>query len=300
MSSWEDDDEEVDSGYMSTSTFTLIMSYLIPLFFTSVFFWLAISIFRKPSASEQAETEYKRHERAASEAEASEGGMLQKVAKTVRRAIVGDGAFLYGGFNDSGFLSDLHYYNGPKFEWREVKQGLSSSEPGSRVHVRAECAGGFLVMFGGSSQKEDCTDDLFVMDIRKSPLAWRRAGGGEGDDADAPRPKPRYGHAMCGVGDVVVVMGGLGEGETYLNDMWVLDTKGNFSWEYVKPGGSYWPRARDSHAMCALEDEGMLVLWGGFDGASSSVVPPGVIETFDFGKATWEETVTCGEGPGGG
>ena len=91
MSSWEDDDEEVDSGYMSTSTFTLIMSYLIPLFFTSVFFWLAISIFRKPSASEQAETEYKRHERAASEAEASEGGMLQKVAKTVRRAIVGDG-----------------------------------------------------------------------------------------------------------------------------------------------------------------------------------------------------------------
>ena len=98
----------------------------------------------------------------------------------------------------------------------------------------------------------------------------------------------------------MVVMGGLGEGETYLNDLWILDTANNFSWEYVKPGGNYWPKARDSHSVCALEDAGVLVLWGGFDGVTDSLVPPGVIETFDFKEARWEETVTCGEGPRGG
>lgn len=88
MSSWEDDDEERDDVLISTDTFSLILSYMIPLFFISVFGWLAISIFRKPSIKEQAEKEYRRHVKAARSAE--EGGMLGMVKKTVRRALGGD------------------------------------------------------------------------------------------------------------------------------------------------------------------------------------------------------------------
>ena len=151
-------------------------------------------------------------------------------------------------------------------------------------------AGNFVCMFGGSSDEQDCTDDLFAMNIRTSPLAWKRIGGGAPQEAsDFPVPQARYGHAMCSVRDIVVVFGGLGQNEIYFNDMWFLDTSNNFSWEYVKPSGNYWPKGRDSHAICGLEDIGALVLYGGFDGVSDGLIPPGIIEVFEFEKGTWEE-----------
>ena len=152
----------------------------------------------------------------------------------------------------------------------------------------------------------DYSDDLFVMDIGKSPLTWVKVGQGKEDGEvnkffDAPKPKARFGHAMCTAGVYIVVFGGLGEGEVYLNDMWLLDTSVSstdaLQWQYVQPGGDYWPKARDSHAVCELLGQNKLVLFGGFDGVSEMVVPEGTLEVFDFEKARWEEVVTCGDGP---
>ena len=214
-------------------------------------------------------------------------------------------AFLYGGFDDEGFRQDMHYYDVTKFSWKEVKTNQKKEDvPGKRVHVRLVCASRYLVLFGGSCPASDYSDDLFVMDTKASPFQWTGVTfpPPDEDGVAVPRPKGRYGHAMCALNDFVVVFGGLGEGEKYLNDLWIIDCRdfdaGQVSWEYVKPGGSYWPKGRDSHAMCAVGNE--LVLFGGYDGVSSKVVPTGELEVYSFEIKEWRCVATCGEAPNAG
>ncbi|GMH76180.1 hypothetical protein TrLO_g4023 [Triparma laevis f. longispina] len=210
-------------------------------------------------------------------------------------------AFLYGGMAEKMYLGDMHFYDTGKFNWKEVKVGVDGmGDPGRRCHVRMGFCGKFLCMFGGSTENGDCTDALYVMDVRESPLGWVKIEQGEDGEDLAPKPKPRFGHAMCSVGPYIVVFGGMGENETYLNDMWLLDTQNNFSWQYVKPGGNYWPKARDSHAITELPGQNKLLLFGGFDGVSDVVVPPGVLEVYDFETLEWSEVPTCGDGPSAG
>ena len=90
---WEDDDEVEEETLMglTSDNFSVVLSYMMPLLFFSIFGYLAFSIFTKPTkAKEVAEAEYKKSTRAASDAE--EGGVLEKVAKSVKRAFVGVGA----------------------------------------------------------------------------------------------------------------------------------------------------------------------------------------------------------------
>ncbi|GMH98769.1 hypothetical protein TrVE_jg8857 [Triparma verrucosa] len=211
-------------------------------------------------------------------------------------------AFLYGGMDEDGYRGDMHFYDTGKFNWKNVELGAEGMlDPGKVVHVRMACTNKFLCMFGGSNEKLDYTDNLFVMDVGKSPLEWVKIDQGAEDEEDlAPRPQPRFGHAMCAAGPYVVVFGGVGENETYLNDMWLLDTQNNFSWQYVKPGGNYWPKARDSHAITELPGQNKMLLFGGYDGVSDIVVPPGILEIYDFGEQTWSEVPTCGQGPPAG
>eukprot|EP00518_Triparma_eleuthera_P011167 CAMPEP_0182482366 /NCGR_PEP_ID=MMETSP1319-20130603/39140_1 /TAXON_ID=172717 /ORGANISM="Bolidomonas pacifica, Strain RCC208" /LENGTH=467 /DNA_ID=CAMNT_0024684077 /DNA_START=53 /DNA_END=1453 /DNA_ORIENTATION=+ len=213
-------------------------------------------------------------------------------------------AFLYGGFDEDregGFLQDLHYYDTGKFQWKRISghNGVVDG-PGKRVHVRMACANKMLCLFGGSTENSDYSDDLFVMDIGKSPLSWIKVLSGS-EDSSSVQPKARYGHAMCTAGPYVVMFGGLGSGEVYLNDMWLLDTQveaaQGLKWQYVRPGGDYWPKARDSHAICELPGQNKLLLFGGFDGVSERVIPAGTLEVFDFDQGRWSEVVTCGDGP---
>lgn len=41
-------------------------------------------------------------------------------------------AFLYGGFDENGFRSDMHYYNTSRFEWKTVKQQVRGGEEEGR------------------------------------------------------------------------------------------------------------------------------------------------------------------------
>jgi len=121
------------------------------------------------------------------------------------------------------------------------------------------------------------------MDTKSDPFCWIKVNNNNDDSNDAddniadPKPKGRYGHAVCEYGSSMVVFGGFGEGEKYMNDLWLLDCDnletGRVCWKYVQPGGSYWPKGRDSHCITACGDK--LVLFGGFDGVSTRIVPPG-------------------------
>ena len=174
------------------------------------------------------------------------------------------------------YRSDMYAFDTGDCEWREMGMPDPSKyelSPGQRVHVRMTVANRFLVMFGGSTPSSECTDDLYVIDTKIKPWEWIRMPAPKDDDA-SPAPKPRFGHSICSYGTYVVIFGGLGENSIYLNDMWVIDTKDwegdeGFSWQYVNPGGSYWPKGRDSHSMCAVRNT--LVLFGGYDGVSPKV-----------------------------
>jgi len=152
---------------------------------------------------------------------------------------VSGAVFLYGGFDEDTFRSDFHFYNSGTYDWAEVPAEIGGT-PGKRVHVRFECVGQVLVMFGGSTEGTTCSDDLFALDTRVEPLEWIKIEGADGAKSDAmaskPTPKGRYGHAMCSYKNKLVVFGGFGENDTYLNDMWILDVnellKGNLDWIY--------------------------------------------------------------------
>jgi hypothetical protein len=210
--------------------------------------------------------------------------------------------FLYGGFDEKGFRDDMYAFDTGDAEWRLMPKREGEASPGPRVHVRMAATNGYLVLFGGSTQQADATDDLYVMDTRSKPAAWAKID--VLSSPESPTPKPRFGHSMCSFGAYVVIFGGLDSTETYLNDMWVIDTKDwdsaekGFSWQYVQPKGSYWPKARDSHCMCASGNK--LVLFGGYDGISSKVIAPGQIEVYDFAAMEWTAAVTCGTEPSAG
>ena len=76
-----------------------------------------------------------------------------------------------------------------------------------------------------------------MLNTKVKPWSWANLTAGGEEDADAsPTPKARFGHAMCTYGDYAVVFGGMGEGDVYLNDMWVIDTKDwdgedGFAWQ---------------------------------------------------------------------
>ena len=203
--------------------------------------------------------------------------------------------YVYGGLGTAEYLKTLHRYDSSSYEWQDVKRGRD--DPGGRVHVKMVVSGKKLVMFGGSTAESDFSDDLFVMDVSGDGAAtkgWVKKSKFEGEV-----PKGRYGHSMVSFGSYghVIVFGGLGEGNIYLNDMWILDTRlTHCSWEYVKPKGDFWPKAREGHAACVPEGLGCMVLLGGFNG-SYDVSQPGVIEVFDFETFSWSQKPTCGEYP---
>ena len=253
--------------------------------------------------------------------------------------------FLYGGFDDKGFRKDMHMYDVTTFQWTKInmhndksddddggggetdkkKKKSSSSNnnkpssscPGPRAHVRMVVVSRHVVLFGGSTPDNECTEDLYVMDVSSSKaLAWIRVDNCNADEpttqnnedgttsasstTKAPSPTGRYGHALCAVsGSYVALFGGLGPDDRYLNDLWLLDcseiASGNISWEYQQPSGTYWPKSRDSHALCSIGKD--LVLLGGCNAVPGSILPRGEIEIYSFETRTWRCVATCGEAP---
>jgi N-acetylneuraminic acid mutarotase len=88
-------------------------------------------------------------------------------------------------------------------------------------------------------------------------------------------PPPRYGHAMAGLGDKVILFGGQGESGT-LGDTWRWD---GTAWTQLKIPG---PTPRSGHQMTTVGDK--IVLFGG---QTASGIP---CDTWEFDGTSWTST----------
>jgi hypothetical protein len=75
--------------------------------------------------------------------------------------------FMFGGLDEKGFRSDGWLFDTGDLEWRDMGLPEHPTDeereytPGKRVHVRMAVANGYVVMFGGSVPRKDCTADLY-------------------------------------------------------------------------------------------------------------------------------------------
>eukprot|EP00586_Coscinodiscus_wailesii_P003901 CAMPEP_0172485752 /NCGR_PEP_ID=MMETSP1066-20121228/13920_1 /TAXON_ID=671091 /ORGANISM="Coscinodiscus wailesii, Strain CCMP2513" /LENGTH=417 /DNA_ID=CAMNT_0013251197 /DNA_START=167 /DNA_END=1420 /DNA_ORIENTATION=- len=207
--------------------------------------------------------------------------------------------YLHGGVGELSLLSDTHRYNPQTFQWETF---TSPMEPRSHCSMAAT-ANGLLVLFGGSTEKRECTSHLYVMDLSLSNKSDSNTTNAKWQYVPKERVNPvaRRNHAMCSSGNDIVVFGGVSANKTLLNDLWILDTtkmrnESGF-WTKLKKvmAGDYWPAPKEDHVMAVLD--ATLYVLGGRISPSSRKTSPGLIETYSFRKHRWTPSVTCGPHP---
>ena len=150
-----------------------------------------------------------------------------------------------------------------KFIWEKVNThtDIESLVPGVREGFKIAITNSTLILFGGSTRRQEITSDLLMMDLLQMKKMWQ----------DVPtngelKPVPRRGHAMCTYGRNIVVFGGT-TGSEHLNDLWVLNTvhlkKANYKkiWRFLSSSGVYHPKGRESHCITVIQST--LFLLGG-------------------------------------
>jgi hypothetical protein len=175
---------------------------------------------------------------------------------------------LFGGETTLG-LTDATW------EWHEGgwTQGVSSTSPppGRKYHAAAfDAAHLVTVIFGGEASSGVLKNDTWTWNgsawSQKSPAA----------------PPARYGHAMVYDSNrgVVVMFGGYSA--DYLCDTWEWDGGDGTNWTEKAAGAVPKPSARLFHAMAYDSARGVVVLFGGYDGADEN-------DTWEWDGANWTE-----------
>lgn len=134
-------------------------------------------------------------------------------------------AVLHGGMS-SGIMDDLFMYDFRKSEWVcyydadkiMLDNRLSSDTNGRYGHTAVNFRGNIVVFGGGkdynaSTKSREVMNNVKSLNIRKK--AWCRMAC-----QDGCMPEPRRNHTACIVNRVMIVIGGINNGNSYLKDIW--------------------------------------------------------------------------------
>jgi len=119
-------------------------------------------------------------------------------------------------------FADVYCFNSLTLVWNEVT--VSGKPPVSRCAGTGATIGTSLWFHGGSSKpcsaaqarRPSLLGDVVRLDLES--MAWVRPELELG-----PQPQPRSGHAMCAVGNKLVVCGGSNASQKACDDTWTLD-----------------------------------------------------------------------------
>ncbi|KAJ9568548.1 hypothetical protein OSB04_004514 [Centaurea solstitialis] len=154
---------------------------------------------------------------------------------------------------------------------------------------------GCLVLFGGGSEGGRHLDDTWIAYVGngfKRMMNWQRV--------ISDGPSGRFGHSCVGIGDCLVLFGGINDSGVRQNDTWiaqvVIDDTTNTSssrlaWRLLDVGPVA-PPTRGAHACCSIDNRRMLI-HGGIGLSGLRLGDTWVLhlsENLCFG--TWHEAVT--------
>ncbi|KAK3913653.1 Host cell factor 1 [Frankliniella fusca] len=188
-----------------------------------------------------------------------------------RAVAIKDLMVVFGGGNE-GIVDELHVFNTATNKW---------FVPQCKGDIPAGCAAyGFvadgtrILVFGGMIEYGKYSADLY--ELQASRWEWKMLH--PRPPKKFPPPCPRLGHSFTLIGSRVFLFGGLANDSDdpknniprYLNDLYVLELKGNHqtSWEVPVTYGDS-PPPRESHTAVAYTDKNgrtSLVIYGGMSG----------------------------------
>ena len=155
--------------------------------------------------------------------------------------------------------------------WRSTDKGATWTEmtpPGGADwserwgHSSVAMPDGSIVLMGGSEGPTGTSMNDVWRSIDNG-ATWTEMTPGVGAEWAG-----RYEHSSVVMPDgSIVLMGGIDEGYTYMNDVWRSIDNGKTWTEMTPPGGADWSK-RHGHSSVALSD-GSIVLMGGYDGSNS-------------------------------
>ena len=163
-------------------------------------------------------------------------------------AEMGGMVWIFGGYDGSTWLDDLHAFDFERGCWQLVE---SENSPTARSGQSFTALNGALWLFGGYDGSER-VNDMFVFK------------GGEWSHVK-PRssiPRARYLHGSVGISSSIYIFAGF-SGNDRLNDLWEYRTDLN-SWNSIQTFAA--PLGRSS--LVAYAHQGALIIFGGFSGSS--------------------------------
>ena len=214
-----------------------------------------------------------------------------------RAVAIKDLMVVFGGGNE-GIVDELHVFNTAANKW---------FVPQCKGEIPAGCAAyGFvadgtrILVFGGMTEYGKYSSDLYELQASR----WEWSILNPRPPKKFPPPCPRLGHSFTLIGNRAFLFGGLANDSEdptnniprYLNDLYVLELKGNQEpcWEVPLTYGDS-PPPRESHTAVAYTDKNgrsSLVIYGGMSGCRL-----GDLWMLDVDTMHWHKPAVHGAAP---
>eukprot|EP00002_Diphylleia_rotans_P014307 TRINITY_DN2788_c0_g2_i3.p1 TRINITY_DN2788_c0_g2~~TRINITY_DN2788_c0_g2_i3.p1 ORF type:complete len:560 (-),score=132.18 TRINITY_DN2788_c0_g2_i3:419-2098(-) len=199
-------------------------------------------------------------------------------ARCAHASVVSNNMFVFGGWNGSAMLDDLHVFQIDTKTWSMPI--FTGTPPQSRAGHSATACDHMIYVFGGGDGTV-YLNDLHVLDTET--LSWTQAYV----SGTPPAPRSRHSATML-PGKRMLVFGGGDERRVY-DDIYCLDIA-TMSWARLRTNGTP-PAARWAHSATLVGQT--LFVFGGRDGDRLY----DDLHTLDIESMTWSQPETQGQHP---
>ena len=201
---------------------------------------------------------------------------------------------VYGGAMGGGALSSEDLFlldvrtveKDGQFSWMTVP--VEGPTPGKRYGHSMVYSKPLLVVFGGNNG-QSALNDIWTLDVEKSPFAWTQVR--VIDPARAPVPRVYHSADICSEGPaagMTVVFGGRTGDNKSLKDAWGLRQHRDGRWDWVEAPARRGAPPEPRYQHCCVFYKKSLIIVGGRGNEASKKLPTSV---YDTESCEWKDFV---------
>ncbi|TIC72683.1 galactose oxidase [Wallemia mellicola] len=144
--------------------------------------------------------------------------------------VVNDQLYLIGGrkVTERVMTNNVYKLDLNTLRWDHIQFDNNSDIPSERYFHSVDLWNDYLVLFGGMAYKENdelaVLDDVFYLNLKS--LTWKKVETSLSPSFTKPSgPQPRYAHLSSISGDCLVIAGGQGKDNQYIEEIAILDLR---------------------------------------------------------------------------